>query len=427
MPDHKDHYYLLDKFFNPTTEAFMHKAGIKAGMKVLDIGCGSGIMSAWLAKTVGSEGSVIAIDNNEKQLMIAKAKADLKKLTNIQFHLLPADELRSLKEHFDFVYCRFLLSNVQHPTQIIHAVYDILRPSGTFVAEEGIESSAFTYPFSEAWGIKRWNIRIPMEGLEGHERDANFGMKLFSKMLDIGFKIKEGSLVQPFLTKKEDKALLLDEWLDNKQSFLDQGGKLIDWETKFKGLKEIVENDKQSVAFYQSCQVAGEKPSVKMALESLHLRFKTLNISDTKMILDAFKDETAFNPRDSILRIEKFLINSVNNYKRHSVGIYGIELKPDNIFIGLGGFEFKTIEDQTEALLFIKLSSTYKENEAILTEIALTLRDLAFIELGMARFIFNVEPDDILLTKIAKKIGMQYEGKSYHQGKANLIYAMNRS
>ncbi len=250
---------VVDQFFNPNTQAFLLKSGLKPGMKVLEIGCGSGSMSCWLAEQVGNEGIVIAIDNHEHALMATKAKVDSKKLTNLKLHLISAYDIETLNEHFDLVYCRFVLHHLYHPTQVIQKVFNLLKPKGIFVAEEGITSSAFTYPSSEAWGEQRWHNRHSMEDLEGHERDPNFGMKLFFKMAESGFQNTDTTLFQPVLSHKKDKQLLLTEMLQNRDLYIQSGGKLADWQYKFHELEKMVIDNHQSIAFYQSCQVSGIK------------------------------------------------------------------------------------------------------------------------------------------------------------------------
>ena len=59
---------ILEKTFNEQTAYFLKKHGIQPGMKVLEIGCGLGMMTQIIANLVGKHGHVVAIDNNENQI-----------------------------------------------------------------------------------------------------------------------------------------------------------------------------------------------------------------------------------------------------------------------------------------------------------------------------------------------------------------------
>ena len=63
---------ILEKSFNAQTLYFLLKHGLQAGMSVLDIGCGLGLMTQEIAKVVGPQGQVVAIDNNANQMHAAK-------------------------------------------------------------------------------------------------------------------------------------------------------------------------------------------------------------------------------------------------------------------------------------------------------------------------------------------------------------------
>src|SRR5690348_5113816 len=91
----------LDYCFNPTTKEFLKTAGIKKGMTVLDIGCGSGVMTCWMAEQVGELGRVIGIENNQNQLYAAKQHADKRNLKNVEFKFCSAYELENLPLTFD--------------------------------------------------------------------------------------------------------------------------------------------------------------------------------------------------------------------------------------------------------------------------------------------------------------------------------------
>ena len=76
---------ILDYCFNESTQTFLLKSGLDYGMKVLEIGCGSGKMSGFIAKQIGDNGQLIAIDNNQNQINAAHDFATHNKINNVLF------------------------------------------------------------------------------------------------------------------------------------------------------------------------------------------------------------------------------------------------------------------------------------------------------------------------------------------------------
>ena len=60
------------KFYAAQTEQFLRDAGIGEGMKVIDVGCGSGDVSLILAKLVGSNGQVVSFDKSPDAIEFAR-------------------------------------------------------------------------------------------------------------------------------------------------------------------------------------------------------------------------------------------------------------------------------------------------------------------------------------------------------------------
>ncbi|MFI4938092.1 MAG: class I SAM-dependent methyltransferase [Candidatus Berkiellales bacterium] len=250
---------ILDIMFNAHTQKHLLAAGLKPGFHVLDIGCGRGVMSVWLAHQVGKTGKVVAIDNSENQINATiKLTKDIAP-TWLQFKIHSAYDIDKLNEHFDMVYCRFILHHVNNPTQVIEKAFNLLPAGGIFVAEEGVVSAAFTYPKISAWGIERLEDRFPREK-EGDDRDGNFGMKLFHQMKMVGFDVKFAGLYQPLLYTQEQKQLLAGQTREGyKQYALDHGMSITEWEKRASELDDLIANPAGCIGFYQSCLVVGIK------------------------------------------------------------------------------------------------------------------------------------------------------------------------
>jgi SAM-dependent methyltransferase len=249
----------LDYLFNPTTQTFLLEAGLNQGMTVLDIGCGSGVMTCWIAKQVGSQGRVIAIENDVNQLNAAKHYAEKQSIENIEFKLCSAYEIDTLNEQFDFIYCRFVLHHLYKPLDVINKIFQYLKPKGIYASEEGIVNFAFSYPFSPAWGDE--SLRVPPVWVDAKqdERDGNIGIKMFNKMHAAGFSILDIKIIHPILATHHDKHLLLLGRDELKKYYLEQGHSENEWQMLGKETENIVNNDAQIVGFYASCQIVGLK------------------------------------------------------------------------------------------------------------------------------------------------------------------------
>lgn len=249
----------LDYCFNQTTREFLLRAGLKQAASVLDIGCGSGVMTCWIAEQLGAAGKVVAIENDQNQLAAAKRNAQKRGLNNIEFKLCSAYEIEKLEQTFDFVYCRFVLHHLHQPQDVIDKIYQSLNPRGVYASEEGIVNFAFSYPFTQAWGDESLRVPPVWQDAPADQRDGNIGVKMFSKMHAAGFNNIYAKIIHPLLLSRDEKKLLLLGRDELKRYFLEQGHSEAQWEAQGRELQQMVNNDGQIAGFYASCQTAGMK------------------------------------------------------------------------------------------------------------------------------------------------------------------------
>jgi SAM-dependent methyltransferase len=250
----------LDYCFNPMTKDFLLQIGLKQGMTVLDIGCGSGVMTCWLAKQVGNNGKVIGIENDVNQLNAAKHNAESQSIHNAEFKFCSAYEIDTLNQQFDLIYCRFVLHHLHKPIDVINQILQSLKPGGIYASEEGIVNFSFSYPFSPAWGDEERRVPPVWVDAQEDQRDGNIGIKMFNKMHSVGFNMVFVKIVHPLLTTRDEKSLLLLGRDELKNNYLEQGHSEKEWDEMGKETENIVNDDSQIVGFYASCQVAGIKP-----------------------------------------------------------------------------------------------------------------------------------------------------------------------
>ncbi|SRR5579884_1757358 len=73
------------RLLGPATVAILRLAGIRPGMRVLDIGTGLGDVAFASAELVGSAGAVVGIDQESRVLESAQRRADSRGLNNVTF------------------------------------------------------------------------------------------------------------------------------------------------------------------------------------------------------------------------------------------------------------------------------------------------------------------------------------------------------
>ena len=111
-------------------QKFMEKIGIKPGDIVIDFGCSIGHYALVLAQTVGSEGFVFAIDNDEDPLENLKKKINNTELVeNIQ--IIHSDKIPDVigEETVDFVLLYDVLHFLEpeHRIELYHSIYSVLK------------------------------------------------------------------------------------------------------------------------------------------------------------------------------------------------------------------------------------------------------------------------------------------------------------
>ncbi len=112
---------------NPTRLAYVNdRAGI-SGKKILDVGCGGGLLAEAMAKTGGD---ITAIDASTEGLAVARSHLAQSGLT-IDYRLTSAEAFaREAPGLFDVVTCMELIEHVPNPASLVKACGELVRPGG---------------------------------------------------------------------------------------------------------------------------------------------------------------------------------------------------------------------------------------------------------------------------------------------------------
>ena len=98
------------------------------GQRVLDVGCGGGILADAMARK-GAE--VLGIDLAEKSLKVAQLHALEAGTSQITYRLVAAEALAAeMPDHFDVVTCMEMLEHVPDPASVVQACARLAKPGG---------------------------------------------------------------------------------------------------------------------------------------------------------------------------------------------------------------------------------------------------------------------------------------------------------
>jgi 2-polyprenyl-3-methyl-5-hydroxy-6-metoxy-1,4-benzoquinol methylase len=129
------------------TRDILVRAGIQAGMRVLDFGCGIGDVALLAASLVGPGGTVIGIDIDPRAIHCSRNRAGS---LPVRFEITGLDrvaETESLAMPFDAVVSRCVLCHQPDPVVTVRKLASLLRPGGLLALMEpeidyGISPSA---------------------------------------------------------------------------------------------------------------------------------------------------------------------------------------------------------------------------------------------------------------------------------------------
>lgn len=127
-----------DRFFDEQMAFLNHRlvgdARLRNGLRVLDLGSGTGYPALLAAQTVGVDGSVVGIDLADHMLTIAKRKAERLGLHNVMFRVGDVTTLPFESTSFDAVTSRFCLMFLPDIPKAAAEIARVLKPGGWLAA-----------------------------------------------------------------------------------------------------------------------------------------------------------------------------------------------------------------------------------------------------------------------------------------------------
>lgn len=174
------------KLLLPLEKRLWRRLELMSGSKVLDLGCGPGVITHALAEQV-YPGEVVGIDTSEKliqSLQQLRCSVGNDRQLNITFHSGNVYDLDLPDENFDIVYARLLFQHLTEPMKALASILRVLRRGGKLCIVDVDDDWASLYPEPDSFSRLRQAITRLQQARGG---DPWVGRKLASYLSEAGF------------------------------------------------------------------------------------------------------------------------------------------------------------------------------------------------------------------------------------------------
>lgn len=147
---------------------------LKAGMRLLDVGCGPGSITRGLAERL-APGEVVGIDLAKEALASARADAAERGLSNLRYVEGSVYELPFADGSFDVVFAHQVLQHLKEPSAAIREMLRVLRTGG-WLAVRDVDWGTVAYFPPDPW-LDRF-IEVHVKTWTQNGGDPQMGRKL---------------------------------------------------------------------------------------------------------------------------------------------------------------------------------------------------------------------------------------------------------
>ncbi|OBF63398.1 methylase [Mycobacterium sp. 852002-51971_SCH5477799-a] len=216
---------LQGRLYNDYTEHALRLAGLRQGMRVLDVGCGPGDVSFIAARLVGPTGSVLGVDAAPEMIALALARAAEQGLPTVHFIQAAIDAL-ALDEPVDAVIGRLILMHLPDPAATLRRLSSHVRPGGVVAFSENDITGAHGVPDTPLFRRVTGGI---VRAFEAMGLSARFGTTLHTIFADAGLGAPRLTLGTPIGTAADTDILAyLTEVWRLVSPIAEQGGFAVD-------------------------------------------------------------------------------------------------------------------------------------------------------------------------------------------------------
>jgi ubiquinone/menaquinone biosynthesis C-methylase UbiE len=143
--------------FDPLTRRVLREAGLRPGMRVLDLGTGAGNVAVIAAELVGPTGTVVGIERDGDAVEDAQRHLAAAGATNVELRQGDVQTLDGVEGGFDAVVGRLVLMYLADPAEALREAAARTRPGGVICMHEADLTYGWSSPETPLWRqVRTW-------------------------------------------------------------------------------------------------------------------------------------------------------------------------------------------------------------------------------------------------------------------------------
>ena len=139
---------LQQRVWGSVTDALLDRVGIPAGARVLDAGCGPGLVTEVLRRRVGDSGHVTSVDGSPAYLATLRERVAEAGWDNVDVREGQLETIDLGPGSYDRIFLRWVLSFLPDPQAIVDRLAKALTPGGILIVQDYNHEGVSLFPRS---------------------------------------------------------------------------------------------------------------------------------------------------------------------------------------------------------------------------------------------------------------------------------------